>query len=149
LTLCYTLYQTYRVSKLSDEFHEIQNIGVALFVWLLIAMVAVPAWFTIEEGNVTASYYFRVGVICVLCLSMLLCIFVPVVTKKPATVSANTGKSKCNVEKMEDSQSLFGGFMGFSSLAGRTKGGHIPEVHDDEDVQHEQQNRCFTDQICY
>lgn len=150
LTLFYTLYQTYRVSKLSDELHEIQNIGVALFTWFVISIVSIPVLFTIEEGDIARIYYLRVGVICSLCLSMLLCIFGPVLTRTTARVSVSTGKSKYEVEKMEENQSLFGGFLGFSSLAGgSTRGDIIPEVHDDEDVPQEEQNRCFTDHICY
>lgn len=148
-TLCYTCYRTYRLSNMSDEFVEIKDIGLAVFFWLQIVVVAIPVWFVIDHDNIVGRYYFKVAIISAMSLSMLLSIFVPALTAKTDTQIKQPVRSE--VEKSDDNGSYFGGFLGFSNLAGSASGSHRypPQAMDDEEIQQEEQNRCLADRLCY
>ncbi|CAB9520978.1 Gamma-aminobutyric acid (GABA) B receptor [Seminavis robusta] len=143
LTLCYAVYQAYHVSNMSEEFQELKTIMVALCVWFQVTVIAIPTWFTIDKGSMIGQYYFKVVTISTLCVSMLLCIFLPVITKKFVP------PVKTIEEKDEDYQSLFGGFMGFNHFAGSAVSNRDIHGAPDEEVPQEEQNRCLTDKVCY
>jgi 7 transmembrane sweet-taste receptor of 3 GCPR/5'-nucleotidase, C-terminal domain len=152
LSFGYTCYKAYRVSLLKEQFHELQNITLSLFLWFQIAAIGIPTWFTLDAGNMIGQYYFKVVAICLLSTSMLLCIFVPVITEKYEPTKSSDKRS--NVEKEEEhGNNVFGGFLGFSkSFSVNSRG--IPEdgeeYHDeDNDHQFEQRNGCMVDKVCW
>jgi len=74
-------YQAYQARRISDEFSESRQLGVALFSWVQIGIVALPVLFLIDDDNPTAKYFVEVAVIFVFCMSMLLILFVPIVVQ--------------------------------------------------------------------
>mgnify|MGYP003867968791 CR=1 FL=1 len=149
-TLFFTCFYAYQVAYLNDEFHELKNIGLAVFIWLQIVIICIPFWFILDDSVVVGRYYFKVGAIGALCLSMLLCIFFPVLRGAAADDDNVRRKTKTDLE--EDNQSSFGGgFLGFSSLAGSLGGNRraVPVFEDEDNEPAEQQNRCLADRLCY
>lgn len=151
-TLFFTCFYTYKVAYLSDEFHELKNIGLSVFIWLQIVIICIPFWFILDDSVVVGKYYFKVGAIGTLCISMLLCIFFPVF--RGAAADEDNLRHNNRVEPEEDYHSSFGGgFLGFSNFAGSLASSRrvvpLVIVEDEEDEPREQQNRCLADMLCY
>lgn len=158
-TLCYTCYQTYKASSVSPE---VKDIGLALFLWFQIIVIALPAWFTIDHEDIVGKYYFRVVVISVMSLAMLLSIFVPVMISRQIDKRGQQHHQKGHYrpgtprhrrvepEKVEESPSIFGGFLGFNQLAGSVAGSgpRYSQQDIDEEVHQEEQTRCLPDRFC-
>ena len=149
-TLVFIGFQAYRVSTTSDEFRELQSIGLSAFIWLQMVIMCLPFWFILEDSNVSDNYFFKVGTIAALCLSMLLCIFVPVMSK---TMDAEQLERSTDAKDDEDSPSILGGFLGFTTLTGGTSHNKSLPMAANEDLDDEpaaeEGNRCLADRFCY
>ncbi|KAL3943618.1 MAG: hypothetical protein SGBAC_002327 [Bacillariaceae sp.] len=75
-------YIAYQVRNVSDEFSEAKRVGLALFMWVQLFLVAGPMYFLIENDNPSGRYFLEIGTIFVISVSMLCLIFVPIVWSK-------------------------------------------------------------------
>jgi hypothetical protein len=80
--LLFASYTAFLVRDIGEEFAESKSLMLALFSWLQLFVVAGPMLFLIDQDNVTADYFLKVGVIFAICMSMLGFIFVPIVWQK-------------------------------------------------------------------
>ena len=69
-------YQAYKARSISTEYGESQYVAIIMMSILQIVIIGVPLMFLLVE-NPSASYFVRVGVIFVICMSTLLLLFVP------------------------------------------------------------------------
>lgn len=74
-------FQAYKARNISDEFSESKYLGIALYSWLQVLFVGFPIMFLIDDSNPSAKYFLSVALIVVICMSMLLLVFVPVLLK--------------------------------------------------------------------
>ena len=89
-------YMAYSVRNVSDEFSESKRLGLALFCWLQLFVVAGPMLLLIDEDNPSARYFLQTGVIFAVCVSMLCFIFVPIIWLKEL-VSQQYSRRNLNV----------------------------------------------------
>lgn len=84
-------WQAWKARKISDEFSESKNLGIALFSWVQLFVVGFPVLFLIDNDNTTAKYFLQIGLLFAVCMSMILIIFVPILRqkRKAATRAAN------------------------------------------------------------
>mmetsp|Transcript_7877 Transcript_7877/g.17476 ORF Transcript_7877/g.17476 Transcript_7877/m.17476 type:complete len:254 (+) Transcript_7877:2740-3501(+) len=75
-------HQAYKARELNSEFSESKNIGIALYSWLQLLVVSVPVLFVTTDDNVEARYFLQVGIIFAVCMTMLTCLFAPLLTRK-------------------------------------------------------------------
>jgi len=75
-------YMAYTVRNVSDEFSESKRVGLALFCWMQLLLVAGPVLLLIDEDNLSARYFLQTGVIFAVCISMLCFIFFPILLLK-------------------------------------------------------------------
>jgi hypothetical protein len=85
-----TAWQAFLARNISSEFSESKYLGIAVFSWLQLGLVGVPVLLLIDSSNVSARYSLWVGIIFILCMSMLLVVFVPIMRVK---FNANKRKS--------------------------------------------------------
>jgi hypothetical protein len=76
LALFACCHQAYKARSISDDFSESAYIGLAIYGWLQITVVAIPVLFLIDD-NPTAQYFLQAALIFILSMSMLLIIAVP------------------------------------------------------------------------
>jgi 7 transmembrane sweet-taste receptor of 3 GCPR len=69
-------YQAYKARLVSTEYGESQYVAIIMMSILQIVIIGVPLMFLLEK-NPSASYFVRVGVIFIICMSTLLLLFVP------------------------------------------------------------------------
>ena len=86
LCLFLACYFAYMARDISEEFAESKSVGLALFFWVQLFLVAIPMLFLIDADNPAAKYFLQSGVIFAVCVSMMCFIFVPVVLQKNATL---------------------------------------------------------------
>lgn len=77
--LILALVQAWRARNISDEYSETKTVGVALYSWLQLLLVGVPALLLIDKDNSKARYFLLVALLFLVCMSMLLIIFIPMV----------------------------------------------------------------------
>jgi hypothetical protein len=77
-----TVWQAFRARNISSEFSESKYLGIAVFSWLQLGLVGIPVLLLIDSSNVSARYSLWVGIIFILCMSMLLVVFVPIMQVK-------------------------------------------------------------------
>ncbi|CAJ1965662.1 unnamed protein product [Cylindrotheca closterium] len=75
-------YMAYQVRNVSDEFSEAKRVGLALFMWVQLFLVAGPMYFLIKSDNPSGRYFLEIGSMFVISVSMLSLIFVPIVWSK-------------------------------------------------------------------
>lgn len=75
--LCLALFQAWRARNIGSEFSETKAVGLALYTWLQILVIAVPCLFLIDKHNTEPRYVLIVTLIFIVCMSMLLIIFLP------------------------------------------------------------------------
>jgi hypothetical protein len=63
----------------SGEFAESRSVGLAVGCWLQVLLVGFPALYLVDPEDIVASYFLQVGLLFVLCMSMMLIIFGPLV----------------------------------------------------------------------
>lgn len=68
--------------SVGDEFAESKSVGLALFCWVQLLVVAGPMLFLIDSDNPSARYFLQAGVIFAVCVSMLCFIFGPIIWQK-------------------------------------------------------------------
>ena len=90
-------YMAYSVRNVSDEFSESKRLGLALFCWMQLLLVAGPMLLLIDDDNPSARYFLQTGVIFAVCVSMLCFIFVPIIWLK-GLVSQQYSQSNLNVK---------------------------------------------------
>lgn len=91
--------QAYKARDLSEEFSESRSVGVAVFTWLQVSIVAIPVLFLIDPENFAAVYMLQVACITILSMSMMVLIFAPLVN--------SVIKSKRNPSSVEPRTSVF------------------------------------------
>mmetsp|Transcript_17644 Transcript_17644/g.43417 ORF Transcript_17644/g.43417 Transcript_17644/m.43417 type:complete len:1092 (+) Transcript_17644:281-3556(+) len=87
-------YMAYRVRDVSSEFSESKRVGLALFTWVQLLLVTGPMLALIANDNPAARYFLEIGVIFLVCVSMLSLIFVPIVWQKTKANRESKKKSK-------------------------------------------------------
>jgi len=108
--LCFALLQAYKARKLSTELQESSYIFIAMALIILVSFIGIPV-IIIARENVSANYFVVVGLIFVICVSILLLIYVPKIlalektnrnarTHNQRTTNQALGRSP-NVESME------------------------------------------------
>ena len=75
--LILALIQAWQARNISDEFSESKSVGLALYSWLQILLVGVPVLLLIDRHNAKARYFLLVALIFLVCMTMLLIIFIP------------------------------------------------------------------------
>jgi hypothetical protein len=80
--------QAFQARNISSEYSESTYIGIAVFSWAQLCLVAVPVLFLMDDDNVVARYCLVVGFIFAVCMSMMLVVFVPVIIIKPRTIDS-------------------------------------------------------------
>ena len=152
LTLIVVGVQAYRLSTSCDDFRESQSIGLSVFIWLQMTILCLPFWSMFEDSDVTGKYIFTVGCVGALCMSMLLCIFVPVISK---AVDARKSKKRTDEQECgnENNHSILGGFLDFTSVAGGTQVAPLSILaHEDRDEEGNrcvERDRCMANRFCY
>jgi hypothetical protein len=63
----------------SGEFAESRSVGLAVGCWLQVLLVGFPAMYLVGPEDIVAAYFLQVGLLFVLCMSMMLIIFGPLV----------------------------------------------------------------------
>jgi gamma-aminobutyric acid type B receptor len=106
-------YQAYKARLVSTEYGESQYVAIIMMSILQIVIVGVPLMFLLVE-NPSASYFVRVGVIFVICMSTLLLLFVP-------KMLSNKKHKKEQVRKQQR-----GCFDGFGGLDDRQHNVFVP-----------------------
>ncbi len=91
VTFSMTVWQAFRARNISSAFSESKYLGIAVFSWVQLLMVGIPASFLVDDDNVVARYFLVVGLLIAVCLSMLLVIFVPMLMQ---TRSRENGGSR-------------------------------------------------------
>uniref|UniRef100_A0A7R9Z946 G-protein coupled receptors family 3 profile domain-containing protein n=1 Tax=Pseudictyota dubia TaxID=2749911 RepID=A0A7R9Z946_9STRA len=81
IALFLAFFQAYKARNISDEFSESKYLGIALYSWIQVFFVGLPILFLIDDSNPGAKYFLSVALIVVICMSMLLLIFVPILLK--------------------------------------------------------------------
>ena len=71
-------WQAFKARNISSEFSESTYLGIGVFSWMQVVVVGIPVFFLVEEHNVVARYSLIVGILLVVCMSMMLLIFVPI-----------------------------------------------------------------------
>lgn len=79
--LLLAVYEAYKARRWGEEYSESAGLGLALFCWLQLLLVAGPVLFLIEEDSVGPRYFLSVSLVFACCMSMLLFIFVPLMMK--------------------------------------------------------------------
>lgn len=74
-------YQAYNARDLSDDFSESKSIGIALYSWVQLLIVAVPVLFLTSEDSVEARFFLQCGLVFAVCMTMLLCLFGPIMLR--------------------------------------------------------------------
>lgn len=163
LTLCYIGVQVYVVGALIGDWRELKSIGLSVFLWLQMIIIVLPFWFILDNSNVAGKYFFKVASIGALCLSMLVCIFVPVLSKAMDAEQVKL-KRTSDDNKGGGGDEIFGGFLGFTTLTGgngnadpmntslpmaahEDKG--VDDDYDDDNDAEGEGNRCLADRFCY
>jgi 7 transmembrane sweet-taste receptor of 3 GCPR/5'-nucleotidase, C-terminal domain len=77
-----TAWQAFLARNISSEFSESTYLGIAVYSWLQLGLVGIPVLLLIDNSNVSARYSLWVGIIFILCMSMLLVVFVPIMKVK-------------------------------------------------------------------
>jgi len=77
VALLFASYQAFKARDISSEFSESKSLGLALFMWVQVLLVAAPSFFLLDVENVTVRYFLFTGLIFVLSESMMVVIFVP------------------------------------------------------------------------
>jgi hypothetical protein len=85
-------HQAFKARNISDEFSESKHIGVAIYGWFQILVVAFPPLFLIDSDNSTARYFLEVALIFILSMSMLLIISLPAVLNIRNETRPSTGR---------------------------------------------------------
>ena len=122
-------YQAYKARHISDEFSESKNLGLALFTWLQLLLLALPSLFLINPENYAARYFVSIGLLFVLTLSMLLVIFVPLIlalreyNHEPSEGERNSGGQRNSGRQRNRLGS--GAARGRGSAGGATGGGPV------------------------
>lgn len=93
LSLFFACYFAYMARDIGDEFAESKSVGLALFSWVQLFVVAVPMLFLIDSDNPAAKYFLQSGVVFAVCVSMLCFIFGPVVWQKTFIQSATPARA--------------------------------------------------------
>mmetsp|Transcript_26119 Transcript_26119/g.71991 ORF Transcript_26119/g.71991 Transcript_26119/m.71991 type:complete len:1332 (+) Transcript_26119:126-4121(+) len=75
-----TCWQAIKARNISSEFSESRYLGIAIYSWTQLCIVGIPVYFLVDEDDVVVKYSMLVGLILVVCMSMLLVVFVPIVT---------------------------------------------------------------------
>jgi hypothetical protein len=70
-------WQAYRARKISDEFSESKNLGMAIFCWAQLLAVGCPVLFLINSNDPVARFFLLAVILFATCMSMLMFIFVP------------------------------------------------------------------------
>jgi hypothetical protein len=70
-------HQAYQARNISDEFSESKYIGIAIYGWFQIMVVAVPVMFLLGRDNPTAFYFLTVAVIFLVSMSVLVIVLTP------------------------------------------------------------------------
>lgn len=81
VVLLLAVVEAYKARKLGEEYSESSGVGIAIFGWLQLSVVGFPVLFLIEEDSVNPRYFLTVSLTFACCMTMLLCIFVPLVMK--------------------------------------------------------------------
>jgi hypothetical protein len=87
-------YEAYKARNISSDFAESRNLGIALFSWVEIILLGLPAQFLIEADNPNAKYFIQVAIIFAFCVSMLLINFLPLIMHMRA--SGRSGSQNAN-----------------------------------------------------
>ena len=90
--LFFACYSAYVARDISDEFAESKSVGLALFCWVQLILVAGPMLFLIDSDNLAARFFLQAGVVFAVCVSMLCFIFGPVIWQKNRAVAAATAQ---------------------------------------------------------
>mmetsp|Transcript_15928 Transcript_15928/g.30312 ORF Transcript_15928/g.30312 Transcript_15928/m.30312 type:complete len:1173 (-) Transcript_15928:79-3597(-) len=90
--LFFACYTAYVARDISDEFAESKSVGLALFCWVQVILVAGPMLFLIDSDNVAARFFLQAGVIFAVSVSMLCFIFGPVFWQRKRAVAAATAQ---------------------------------------------------------
>jgi hypothetical protein len=77
-----TCWQAYLAQNISSEYSESKYLGIAVYSLLQLCVVGVPVLLLIEASNVSVRYSLWVGIIFVLCMSMMLVVFVPLLIQQ-------------------------------------------------------------------
>lgn len=89
LALFVATFQAYLARKIADEFSESKRIGVALFCWCQLFLIGGPVLFLIDNDNPDAKYFIHVILLFLVSMSMLLVIFVPLLTQQNLSTTTN------------------------------------------------------------
>lgn len=121
ISFCFAVGQAFKARNISSEFSESKHLGIAVFSWAQLLVVGVPVMVLVEEHNVVAQYSMIVGILVAICLSMLMVIFVPLITHREGERQSRVlmyGSSRFDRHgRFEDSEDIA------SKLASSQKGG--------------------------
>uniref|UniRef100_A0A7S4JBK6 G-protein coupled receptors family 3 profile domain-containing protein n=1 Tax=Odontella aurita TaxID=265563 RepID=A0A7S4JBK6_9STRA len=90
-------FEAYKARNHSDEFSESKYLGVALYSWLQLTLVGCPILFLIDDGNPTAKYFLHCSLLFVVCMSMLMLIFAPILKKLCNRNDSNHTSDQANI----------------------------------------------------
>ena len=71
-------WQAYNARGHSGEFSEARGIGIAMYSWLQLGLVGIPVMLLIDQDDVTSSYFVQIGLVFLVCMSLLVSIFLPI-----------------------------------------------------------------------
>ena len=98
--LILALIQAWQARNISDEYSETKSVGFALYSWLQLLLVGVPVLLLIDRHNAKARYFLLVALIFLVCMSMLLILFIPLLNQirraqiqRKVQLSNNSSKS--------------------------------------------------------
>ena len=80
VALLLACYQAFRARNISGEFSESRSVGLAVGCWLQVLLVGFPALYLVDPDDIETSYFLQVGLLFVLCMSMMIIIFAPLVS---------------------------------------------------------------------
>ena len=80
VALLLACYQAFQARNISGEFSESKSVGLAVGCWLQVLLVGFPALYLVDPDDIQTSYFLQVGLLFVLCMSMMIIIFAPLVS---------------------------------------------------------------------
>ena len=90
-------WQAYHARSHSGEFSEAKGIGIAMYSWLQLGLVGIPVMLLIDQDDVTSTYFVQIGLVFLVCMSLLVSIFLPIWKNKKQHDSRPAGRSNTTV----------------------------------------------------